>query len=288
MPGFRRALADCRAAVFAPIGDDGPAVVLSGRGDVDLVAAARTVFDRPKLARVQVQRRALRVAMTVGPDLGQRVLAADEGVVRRHAAVRRDTQDLAEICRKVLCLRTLRIPLTRRHEQVAVACEHEPRAKMILARDLGLLSEDDLEVREPAAVEARARDGCPIRSIRRRFCVREVDRRILPEGGIEYHVEQPTLPFGIHLGQAGDRIGQRAFARDIPEAPRPLGDENPAVRQECERPGMRESARDRRDRDLRLAARRHLRRVLAGAGGGCSQEERDQATGQHRMDPHGD
>ena len=65
--------------------------------------------------------------------------------------------------RQVLCLVTLRVPFARRHEQVAVAREHEPRAEMLLARDLRLLAEDDLEVGKPAAVQARARDRSPVR-----------------------------------------------------------------------------------------------------------------------------
>src|SRR5690606_1089622 len=75
------------AAVVDPVADDGPAVVAAGPDEVELVAAARPLLVLPELAGFRMDGEALRVAVAVAPDLGQRALAVHERVVRGDAAI---------------------------------------------------------------------------------------------------------------------------------------------------------------------------------------------------------
>ena len=66
--GLGGTLADLLAGVIATVGNDRPAVILAGFGDVDLVTALRAVLDRPQPLRLRVERRRLYVAMTERPE----------------------------------------------------------------------------------------------------------------------------------------------------------------------------------------------------------------------------
>jgi len=91
------ALADRQAAIFRAIGDDGPAVIFAGLGNVHFIAAARSVFAGPEFARFRVERRALLVAVAPGPDFGQRAVPVHKGVVVRHRSVRPDADDFSKV-----------------------------------------------------------------------------------------------------------------------------------------------------------------------------------------------
>ena len=77
--------------------DHRPTVILAGFGRVDLVAAARAIFHFPQASRGRIDGKALFTAMTAGPDFGQHPRFADERIVRRGIAVRRDVDHLAKI-----------------------------------------------------------------------------------------------------------------------------------------------------------------------------------------------
>src|SRR6185503_1385723 len=93
--------------VVRAVTDDGPAVVLALLDDVELVAALRTVLALPERVGGPVEVEALRIAMAVTPDLGQRAGAADERVVLRDAAVVVQANDLAltaaQVLRRMTC-----------------------------------------------------------------------------------------------------------------------------------------------------------------------------------------
>ena len=73
--------------------------------EIDLVAAARPVLHDPDPAGLGMHGEALRVAVAVGEDLGRGIVAADEGVALRHAAVGMQAHDLAgEIARRLRAL----------------------------------------------------------------------------------------------------------------------------------------------------------------------------------------
>src|SRR5690606_14513527 len=108
-----RSLADLRAGIVPAIGDDRPAVILAGLRNIDLVAAARAVFDGPELAALRMDRGALRIAVPVRPDFRPHAFLADERIALGHRAVRRDAHHLAEMTGEIL-RRLQRIALAER------------------------------------------------------------------------------------------------------------------------------------------------------------------------------
>ena len=85
------------ARIRAAVSDGGPAVVLPGADDVDLVAALRAVFGFPQLARLRMDRQADRVADAEREDLRLVAGASHERVVLRRRAVVVQPQDLAAV-----------------------------------------------------------------------------------------------------------------------------------------------------------------------------------------------
>lgn len=79
-PVLGGAFTDLGTRIVAAIGDDRPAVILAGLGLVDLVAAARAVFDSIELAILGVEGDALRVAVTFRPDFRQRLAPSLNGL----------------------------------------------------------------------------------------------------------------------------------------------------------------------------------------------------------------
>ena len=104
-------LADGRAIVVASEPSQRPAIVLAGFDQVELVTALRPFFSRPQLARALAVPEAERIAMAVRIDLRLPPGDADKRIVRRHAAVVADAQDLADV----------RSGLLRLHRDVAIA-----------------------------------------------------------------------------------------------------------------------------------------------------------------------
>jgi len=124
MPGAGGRVADLSARILDAIADRRPAVVAAGERAVQLVAAARAVLVGPQLARIRVERRALYVAVPVGPDLRQRAGTIHERIVGRHLAVALDAHHLAEVRVERLRAGPLREAVAERHEQPPVAREH--------------------------------------------------------------------------------------------------------------------------------------------------------------------
>src|SRR5258706_8842722 len=90
------ALAYRVAGVVDTTGHDGPSVVFALLHDVQLVAAARAVLVFPEAAGRWVERHALLVAHTVGPDLRKNPGLTEERIAGRRSAVIRDVDDLVD------------------------------------------------------------------------------------------------------------------------------------------------------------------------------------------------
>src|SRR5262249_10271245 len=84
-----------RAVVVAAVADDRPAVISPRLQHVQFVAAVRTVLVLPDLTREWIEREPELHAMTDREN--RRLVAAlsDERIVRRHAAIVLESQDLA-------------------------------------------------------------------------------------------------------------------------------------------------------------------------------------------------
>jgi hypothetical protein len=84
-----------------------------------------------------MDRRALRVAVSIGPDFRPRVVALHKRIVVRHRAVRRDPHHLAEMTGEIL-RRLQRVAFAERHEQISVRRKGKPRAEVKPAAAPGL------------------------------------------------------------------------------------------------------------------------------------------------------
>src|SRR3954463_2779052 len=201
----RRRLRDFAALVVVAPAHERPAVVAAGVGDVDLVAAERTELAFPERARSRMNRQALDVAVTVGPDFGSGVGAVHERVVGRNRTVGIDADHLAEMIREVLRGVELET-LAGRNEELAFRREGETRAEVVRPRNGRLLPEDRLEAfqRRAGRVEPAAPGGCG-RAALARFGVGEIDKAVLGKLGIERDIEKTALTLGIDARHAAER-----------------------------------------------------------------------------------
>ena len=186
-----------------------------------------------------------------------------------------------------------------RHDDRAVVGEDDARCAGRSAPGVG--HEDVLDVGEggaPVEPGARQRDRGRAprgpargrgRAFRDRLRIGEVDEPVVGVARMDRDVHHPGAP-GAHvrLGHAGDRLRIEHAVADDPQPPPELGDQDVAVRQERERPGVREP-RDRHHakrlparirEDPRSVGKRNGRRVRAA--GGCPARERHGRFGRGR------
>src|SRR5262245_60290556 len=216
----RGRLGNCTAVIVRPPAHHRPSVILAGLRNVELIASHGTKFGLPQLAGLRVNRAPLRIAMTVGPDLRTRVLAADERIVLGHRTVGIDAHDLAEIVGKILG-RGEGEALAKRDEQRAVRREDKTRAEMVLTLDLRLLAEDHLDAVEAALAKLPACHrgrGAALAWLG----IGKISEVVRLEVGVNCHIEQSPLPHGNDLRHARKRLGKLAVLRYEAQRPRAL------------------------------------------------------------------
>ncbi len=194
-----------------------------------------------------MQRRALHIAVAVGPDFRLGVLAPDERIVGRSGAVRRDAHDLADVIAEVLRLLRIGAVIAQRQEQVVVRRLHDAAAEMPAARRRSFLAEDHLHVVELVTGELGPRHRGAAAALVR-IGETEIDGLVLREVAIERDVMQPALARREHFRQAGKRRGELAVGDDAQTAGT-FRHQHAAVGQERERPGVVQSAHHRLDRE---------------------------------------
>src|SRR6266851_6070457 len=142
-----------------------------------------------------MQREALRIAMAKTPDFRLGALPSDEGIVRRHRAVRPDANDLAEVVGKILRLIPLGEMLAQRQEEIVVESLRDAAAEMIAARERTVLMEDHADVGEPWRAlleEPRTRERrAPAAA--HGLGIAEIEGVILRIGAVESDVVQTAL-----------------------------------------------------------------------------------------------
>jgi len=193
----------------------------------------------PELVGPRIERKSFRVAHAIRPDFRQLVLSADERIVGRRFAVRRDADDLADAIRQILRFFRLEV-ITERDEQIAVTRLHDTAADVGRAAGRSLLHINRLhalELRLVAQIDLRVRDD-DLRAAADRFCVAEEDASALREIVREHHVHHPGLSAMIDLRHARERLGCLAVLRHEAHAAGPLGHQHAPVRQKGERPRM--------------------------------------------------
>ena len=202
--------------------------------------------------------------MTVAPDLRAGVGAVHERIVGRHRTVGVHAHDAAEMIGQVL--RGIELEaLAHREEQVPVRREHDASAEVIRTVDPRLLAKDDLEILH-AVVDQTTSAQRGRRAAVAGLGVGQVDQAVLVEIRVECHIQQPALPFGIHLGGAFDRRGQiPGLIDEVQIAAAALAHEQSAVGQEGDAPRAVQAVNQPLDRD-RSGFGRH-RPDLGGFGG---------------------
>src|SRR5690606_20812581 len=97
--------------------------------------------------------------------------------------------------------------------------------------------EELANVGQRSAIEAPAREPDRTVLVAGRLRVREIYPAVLVEARVDRDGHQPAPASGIDLGQAADRLRlEHAVANDPKARGAPLGNEQAAVRQECEVP----------------------------------------------------
>ena len=175
------------------MGHQGPTVISPWLGDVQLVAAPRTVFTDPQLARLRVDGRALNVAVSIGPDLRQGVVAAKERVIARGCAVPLQPHHLPQVGAQILGLPPPRVPepFPERHEQGAVPGEDQAGAKVQTARIPGQLAEDNRDPFKGGSVVREPRTGhCGgVGAVGSGFAVGQPEQAVAGKRRIRGHVQ---------------------------------------------------------------------------------------------------
>src|SRR5690606_12352596 len=234
---------DGDASVFYPIGLQRPSVIPAGSDEVQLIAAARAVLNDP-VAALRVHRCRLDVAMTERKDLRHRALFSHEGVVIGNAAVRPDAQGLAHMVVELLrkrphvCIR----PVARRDVEQALLVEDKTRAEVVSSVVGGHRAEDHLHIGDTSTVlgEHATSDGravAPLAWLR----VRPENQAAGFEIGGEGHVEQAPLALCVHVGQAAYGLTQCPIGTDHAHPSRALRDQEAAIRERLNGPGMLEA-----------------------------------------------
>ena len=190
-------------------------------------------------AGVRLPRDALNVAVSERPHR-----RPGRGIVRRDRTILVQPQDLSREHARVLCVRAV-FGIAGRDVELAVGTELEATAIVsVIARDP---VEDDRLLCPESILVAHANDLVSSHSVRRPVAVVEVDESVLREVGVESDPEKPLLAVAAGgRGESGPRVGTKPAARaelNDPHATRALGDEEPAVRREVDRPGRSQSRR---------------------------------------------
>ena len=127
------------------MGHQGPTVIPPWLKDVQFVTTPGTVFTDPQLARLRVDCRPLDVAVPIGPELRQGIVAANERVVAGGCAVGFQPHHLAQMGAQILGLLPpwLLEPFPKRHKHGSIPGEHHPGAKVQTTWISGQLTKDD-------------------------------------------------------------------------------------------------------------------------------------------------
>ena len=211
-----------------------------------------------------------------------------ERIVRWHGAVRAQAHHFSVVRGKVLGLVAL-AALAEGDEQAPVARECQARAEVEATKADGLLAKDGLHDVELSALaverELRTGHGGGAAAGPARLRIREVDELRGREIGRDGHVEKPALahdPDGRHVAQWRR---QPAVLADEAHAPGPLGHQQPAVRQDGERPRVHQTLGISLHLDDLLGRPRRRPGLLGGGVRGEGDESRkgDDKSCLHRL-----
>ena len=238
-----------------------------------------------------MERHALRVAVAQGVDLREGVLAADEGVVRRHGAVGKDAQHLGRMAPEVLG-ELAPAAIAGGDVEIPFAVEQQPRAEVAAGGCPSVGDEDHLHLLEAVAGEAAAGDAGAGEPVLAERGIGEVDEAVGGEIRIEGDVEEAALALGPDLRQTAHRSRvERAVGADAAQAADALGDQHRTVGQEGEAPGTLEPVGHEMEPETLHRALEDLARLRrpyrrAGAEGGAARDHgENRPDRKHRAQP---
>src|SRR5689334_2917280 len=223
--------------------DRGPTVVLSLLDDVDLVATAWSIetawsmFGLEHQVRTRLPVHALRVSMTVRPNLGPRVLLAHERIVLRHSAVVVQTKRLAGERIELLGQLAMRC-VSGRDVEFSIRTKLHATTSMKLRRRQ--IFDDHFTIDEPLGRLAITHDAHfrPPTRIR----IRQVNKMIAAELRVQRDTHQTSLSGRLDIRNDKQRFRiQRALLHHAYPS-RTLGEDHPAVRRPDDGPRNLEPA----------------------------------------------
>src|SRR5690606_16735470 len=198
--------------VLDSVSGGGPTVVVAALNEVQLVTATCAMLHLP-VSALGVERCRLYVAMAKRPDLRKCTVLPDERVVVRYAAIRIDSERLAQVAVHPLGVRThgCHGALSHGHVQLAVRPECQPGPEVQLTIEGGHRMEDYRYLLQRTSVcrQHSTRYAGGIATLPR-LRKGPVDGAIRFEGGAECHIQEPALPSGVHFRQAPKRLPNRA------------------------------------------------------------------------------
>src|SRR6185369_14848202 len=222
-----------------------------------------------------MDRQSERIAVAERIDLRLVTRPADERIVRGHAAVVADAEDLADVRVRIL-RRGWIVPIAERHIQEAGSVPREARAVAAarwpesLRRSgsavIRIGDEDVLDVSQRrSAIPLRAKycGRRVARSFRARFRVGEIDQPVLREARMQRDVEQTAEAGREHLRHRADRRRVEHAVLDLAQSSWTFGDEriysacperSRGVGKERDAPRVIETFGDDRDVDARATA----------------------------------
>ena len=135
-PGSFAARTDLAAAILLAEGHSGPAIVVTGQDEIDLVPALGPC-SWAQNCWLPGAGRPLHVAMAQAPDLRQGAGCLEEGVVGGDPAILVQAYRLAEVVVEGLGLLPLAEAITQGDEEVAILRQQQPRSEVSAPATLG-------------------------------------------------------------------------------------------------------------------------------------------------------
>src|SRR5215475_2578097 len=228
-----------------------PTVVLAALDDVDFVAAARAVEARWSVLGLELRVRtglpgdALRVAVSVRPNLGARVRPLYEGVVLRDSSVIVQPQRLAG--ERIQSLRQLPLGrVARRDVELAVGAEPRSRPRVVTRRRDVL--DDDQRLGERASSLAESHDAHALTVAA--IGVSQIEVMIALELRVQRQIHQATLLGRRDLTNRRHRLGTQPALFNHTHTSGAFGDEDASVGGEGDGPRDLQIGGDHLDSEL--------------------------------------
>jgi hypothetical protein len=219
---------------------------------------------RPQLAGAGVNCEALRIAMTIAPNLGSCLFPLAEWIAGRSMPIRINANDRPDMALEILRLVPMLEIVSNAHENSSVTRLDDATAEVCLRSAGAVRAKYRTYLLKPQLLldQPRPRYDGPTAPVDR-FDVAEIDRLVSWVGAVERDIEQPRLATSDreHVGDAFDRLRHTAVSRHNPHPPRPFSNQHPPMGQEGQAPWLLQSSCHGLHANLAGRGLHHLLRV---------------------------